>query len=769
VYNPTLNVWRIDAGTAAAAGDLADILRADPDVEFVQPQYRYTNASEPTDDLYLSQQHVHDRVINVPVAWDLGVPANEVTVAVIDGGVDVAHPDLDSRIWTNPADAPGNRIDDDGNGCVDDVTGCSFLFEPPDGDVHDVDGHGTFVSGLIAAEWDGAGVAGIAQNAVIMPVRALDPAGAGDSEQLSEAILYSARNGADLINMSLALVPEAGVCPRDDLMEEALREAVETYDALVIAVSGNDSIGCVSYPGSSDYAMAVAASGPAENSDERAEFSQYGPEVDVAAPGVGVLSTCPVPTDRPLPNGYCRGLAYGFGDGTSFSAPIVTAVAALVLGHEPHLTREEVTQRLKDTARNVPDNGRLNWDGAGIVDAGAAVGAGSTFSSLDVRGHRLDDLTATVIVGDAASPECAAVIWGRATFAAKSVGSTLGVGECADYWPPSPSRPWSLVTESAGGKGLTVNTWSVSANDLACSVPGGPRFLAPGQTTELTLDCEETAQIANDDIAGAMVVDDPSPRRYEQDVRYATSVDDPPASCTEGLGYSRSVWYRIPPANQRPLAVDTAGSSFNTALAVYSRNGAGDLVQVGCNNDLAAIRGETRSRVAWVADGSVEYLVMAAAAGGAPAHRLRLNFSTAHIPENDTVSAPVELSPEDVHPYVQSAHSTTSDPSDPALSCSPSYEASLWFSVTAENATPLTVSTAGSTYDTVLGVFEAGPSGLREVACNDQAGPNDNTSRATWTPEPGRAYLIVVGSYLLPGSPETIRPPGVLKIAVSGQ
>ncbi len=745
-YNETLDVWRVEVPLGETEAAFA-ALEGDPEVESVQPAYVYRHAAEPDDPLYQSMQHVHYRAINLQAAWDPGVSASEALVAVVDGGVDVDHPELGGKIWSNGAEVV-DGLDNDLNGCIDDLTGCSFQSAIPDGDVVDRDGHGTFAAGLISAESNNAAlVAGIAQNSQIMPVRALDPQGVGTTEQLAGSILYAARNGADVINLSLALPPVGVVCPTDPLVESAMQEAVSLHGATVIAAAGNAGVSCVSYPASSDYAIAVGGSGPAESTDDRAFFAQWGPQVDVAAPAMGLISTCPVPTQVVTP--YCPGTSTGVGDGTSFSTPIVSGVAALLLGANPDWTPDEVRQRLRDTARDAPDEGAINWDGAGIVDAGAALGAGSAFSSMDMRGDDLSSLSLSVLVGDANAPACLAPMWGRASVGAHATASNLGVGECGAYWPPTPAQPWLLVASSAGGKASVVNSWTLSSNGLSCHAGDLGLIVPAGGSVTASLDCANTGLVDNDQPEGARIIDTELPRQYQQDVRYATVIDEPAATCGP---HGHSIWYRVP-ANVATggMVVDTLGATFDSLLAVYRDNGGGALTQVACNDsvDYPQI---SQSRLAFVGDGSADYLVKVAAFATSIATVATVNFSQLERPANDEVVSP-HLLTIGGGKQVQPAHNALPAPADPDLSCTGAYGSTVWFSITAVAAGPLIVRTTGSTYDTVLGVFD----GTAQVGCNDQEGLNLDTSKVTWAAEAGNTYTIVVGSF-------SSSAPGVLHI-----
>ena len=135
---------------------------AQPGVLYAEPAYPFGLTDVPTDPLFSSRQQAYLSKVRAPEAWDITTGRPEVIVAVLDTGIDLAHPDLQGRIWRNAADPP-NGADDDGNGCVDDVNGCAFLFNPSEGcnaatngAIGDDVGHGTFVSGIIAASGDGS-------------------------------------------------------------------------------------------------------------------------------------------------------------------------------------------------------------------------------------------------------------------------------------------------------------------------------------------------------------------------------------------------------------------------------------------------------------------------------------------------------------------------------------------------------------------------------------------------------------------------------------
>lgn len=268
-------------------------------------------------------------LVNAPEVWRQGYTGQNVVVAVIDTGVDYRHLDLKNNMWTNTAEIPGNGIDDDGNGYIDDVQGWNFIGN--NNNPWDDQGHGTHVAGTIAGQNNGFGVTGVAYNATIMPVKVLDEYGYGSWDAIANGIRYAADNGAHVINLSLG----GGADPRT---ASAVRYAAQKGVVVVIA-SGNEYANAPSYPARYTEKRGIAV-GAIDRKKNVADFSnQAGRLLNfVAAPGVNVYSSTPN-------NGY------DFFSGTSMAAPHVAGVAALMLSANPNLTAAEVETILTTTAR----------------------------------------------------------------------------------------------------------------------------------------------------------------------------------------------------------------------------------------------------------------------------------------------------------------------------------------------------------------------------------------------------------------------------------
>jgi subtilisin family serine protease len=342
-----------------------------PGVDYAEPNYRLKAEFVPNDPLYAAQRWYYN-LIEAPQAWDVEQGKPSVIVAVLDSGVDITHPDLRDRIWRNPGEGVPNGIDEDGNGCVDDVYGCDFVdpvdADPscglhsasPSNDVADDSGHGTFVAGIIGATGsNGMGVIGGAPGVTLLPVKVLDCTGAGTTADAAAGILYAARMGAQVINLSF------GGAEPSMTLQEAIVTATGTFGAVVVAASGNQGAHGVTYPARYRQVIAVGAS-DRDSPDDRASFSNWGPEVDVVAPGVDLVSTVP----QALCDGRWScpaGQPYALASGTSFAAAQVAALAAIIRSHSPALTTNEVRFVIRATALPLPEDTTPGWAGAGRI------------------------------------------------------------------------------------------------------------------------------------------------------------------------------------------------------------------------------------------------------------------------------------------------------------------------------------------------------------------------------------------------------------------
>ncbi|HEU5311586.1 MAG TPA: S8 family peptidase, partial [Candidatus Eisenbacteria bacterium] len=232
-------------------------------------------------------------------AWDAQTGFHDIVVAVIDTGVDHAHPDLAANIWTNPGEIPGNQIDDDGNGYIDDVHGYDFYNE--DGDPTDDNGHGTHVAGTIGAVGNnGVGTTGVAWNVRIMALKFIGSGGSGATDDAVQAVEYAIDMGAHVMNNSW------GGGAHSSLLELAVQQA-NAAGIPFVAAAGNSGVSLeqfAHYPASLDVPNVIAVASTTSQ-DVLSSFSNFGgTSVDLAAPGSSIWSTLP-------------GSSYGYLSGTS--------------------------------------------------------------------------------------------------------------------------------------------------------------------------------------------------------------------------------------------------------------------------------------------------------------------------------------------------------------------------------------------------------------------------------------------------------------------
>lgn len=291
----------------------------------------------------------HYRTLKVDLAWDIGF-GSSIPVAVIDTGVNIGHPDLAANIWVNSDEVPGNAVDDDGNGYIDDVNGWDFNANDPI--ANDFHGHGTACAGLVAAVQDNAlGVTGVAPRAKIMALKASTDEGYFYASQNIGSLLYAANNGAKVLSMSFF---GDGIIPGEAV---AIKYCWDN-GVLPVAAAGNDNTVWAYYPAAYEETLAVAATNTSNN---KASFSNWGSWVDIAAPGVQLRTTSGS-------NSYTS----GFG-GTSGACPQVAGIAALIWGQRPSWTAQDIRRVLEDSATPMVQAPFGEYVNYGMANAQAAM------------------------------------------------------------------------------------------------------------------------------------------------------------------------------------------------------------------------------------------------------------------------------------------------------------------------------------------------------------------------------------------------------------
>ncbi len=466
-----------DSGTDPVA--VAQYLDQDPAVEYAEPNYYAGIAGEPMavpsplqpNDPYFKYQW-HMQNIQMPQAWDMST-GQDIIVAVVDTGIAFGAPDL-----ANTKHLPG------------------YDFTANDADPTDDQGHGPHVAGTIAQSTNnGVGVAGVAFNARLLPVKVLGADGTGSYENIIKGIVYAVDQGAKVINLSLA--GTAG--------SASLRDAVKyAYDhgVLVVAAAGNSGQNQVAYPAAyDDYVLAVAAT---RYDNQRTNYSNYGPEIDLAAPGgdVGVDQNGDGYADGVLQQTIKSDGTYGymFYEGTSMASPHVAGVAALLFAQKPAASPAQVEAVLGQTA--LKNLGSTNEYGAGLIQAAAALTAfgQSTNPTATVTPIPPTATFTPMAVTSTATPKpptaTSTPLRPTATFTPVPPTATFTpVPPTATFTPMAPTATFTPIAPAAGellvngrfetGEGWRFGSTPVQAIYSTEKVLSGSRSLKLGVTTEL--------------------------------------------------------------------------------------------------------------------------------------------------------------------------------------------------------------------------------------------------------------------------------------------
>jgi len=331
---PAIGVFSVRTAPGVSVVETLAMLRRNGDIEAARPDYRARLADVPNDTYFQSYQYslrnrggtldlgggqVYTTTAGADIkavpAWDVAKGDAEVVIAVLDTGIDFMHPDLAAKTVSS-----GRDFANDDDEAIDDHW------------------HGTHVAGIAAAvTGNGAGVAGVAWNCRILPVKVIDEYGDGYYSWIIDGIIWATDQGADVINLSVG-----GDVP-DPFLEDACQYAHD-HGVVIVAAAGNNA-GAVLYPAAcDDTVLATAAS---DYNDAIASFSNFGPEVDVAAPGVWILGPAPlnyVGAGQP---------PYIFASGTSAAAPHVAGLAALIRSAKPGLTAAEIMMIVRYAADDI--------------------------------------------------------------------------------------------------------------------------------------------------------------------------------------------------------------------------------------------------------------------------------------------------------------------------------------------------------------------------------------------------------------------------------
>ena len=372
-----------------------------PEVEYAEPDFKYQATIIPSDPLYAEQWYL--KKIKAQDAWDKKRESPNVTIAIIDSGVQINHPDLKDNIWVNPDEVPNNKIDDDKNGYPDDVNGWDYINNVPDPSPKWGEGfteggvnHGTIVAGIAAASGNNAsGVTGVTWRAKIMPLKVLGDAGEGSTLNVIRAIDYAILEGANILNFSFVGFGYS------QALDDAIRRA---HDAglLVVAAAGNESEDGAGYfldqtpmypvchdgVNGENRVIGVAA---VDALDQKSKFSSFGYKcIDITAPGESVFSTVAYNPSASIGEKVFNKYYDGYWAGTSVAAPQVAGALALLLETNYGLTRNEIISLLLDNSDNVS---RTNPNFLGQLGRGRL----NVLNSVDLAQAQLNSFLGNIV------------------------------------------------------------------------------------------------------------------------------------------------------------------------------------------------------------------------------------------------------------------------------------------------------------------------------------------------------------------------------------
>ncbi len=377
-----------------------------------------------------------DADIDAPEAWDTSTGSRDVLVGIIDTGIDYTHPDLVANSWTNPDEIPGNGIDDDNNGFIDDVHGWDFYND--DSDPMDDNSHGTHCAGTIGAVGNnGIGVAGVNWSVSLVGLKFLNSSGSGNTSDAVEAVAYANTLGVALTSNSW------GGGGFSQLLKDAI-DAAGTQGRLFVAAAGNngmDTDNWTNFPSGLDCAAIIAVAAT-DSADQIAYFSNYGTiSVDVAAPGVAIYSTVP-------------NASYATYSGTSMAAPHVSGAVALLKAAYPQLQGGELKTLILSSADPLPGL-------AGKVATGGRLNIGQAIQSTHHVVISSEELSASGPLGGPFEPTL--VTYSLRNLSASAIAFTV---DCDDSWL---SVSTTGGTVPAGG----VVALTVALHTSASSLPAG--------------------------------------------------------------------------------------------------------------------------------------------------------------------------------------------------------------------------------------------------------------------------------------------------------
>ena len=690
---------------------------------YVEPDYVVQASLLPTDTAFTDgtlwglrntgqNSGVSGADIDAVRAWDITTGSTNVVVAVIDSGIRYTHNDLADQMWRNPGEIPGNGIDDDGDGYVDNVFGINAVSN--NGNPNDDNDHGTHCAGTIGAAANSGGRhVGVAWNVRLMACKFLNAEGSGALSDSVKCINFAVQNGAQIINASF------GGGGFSQSVFDAIT-AARNASVLFVAAAGNESNNNdnnPAYPASYniDNILSVAA---IDRQDKLATFSNFGASrVHLGAPGVSIFSAA-------------RGsnTEYKTFDGTSMAAPHVCGVAALVLAQHPNSSLASLRQRLvSSVVRTDALRGRTITGGR--VNARAAL----TLTPDDRLEIEVNPSEGVRLTGGVSTP-----FFVRVTDLDPIVNATVS------------TRLPSGITVNFRNDGVSPD---LIANDGSYSA----NIVVPGNTNRLVLAVIATAPgkiaitnefswpvigpIPNDAFANRSPINGLNATIQSHNIGATFQAGEPRHAGSPG---GRSIWWTWTAPASGTVNLTTAGSDFDTLLAVYTGSALNALQSVGSDDDSGP---GTTSQVTFQAFAGITYQIAVDGYGGAQG-LIQLALTTsgvAQAPPNDAFSARTPLTGASVN-VTGSNIAATSEDFEPTHAGNPGGR-SAWWSWTAPLTGLASIDTDPSSFNTLLAVYTGTAlNSLTPVTSDDDGGEGDR-SRVVFPVVSGVVYQIAVDGF----------------------
>lgn len=687
---------------------------------YVEPDYIQTALAVPTDASFTDgtlwglrntgqSGGVPGADIDAVRAWDLTTGSTDVIVAVIDSGIRYTHRDLAAQMWRNPGEIPGNGVDDDQDGYVDNVFGINAI--NGSGDPLDDNDHGTHCAGTIgAAANDVNPHVGVAWQVRLMGCKFLGADGSGATSDAIRCVTFAVSKGAKILSNSW------GGGGFSQGLFDAIADA-QASGVLFVAAAGNDSANndaVASYPANYDLDNVISVAA-LDRQDKLADFSNYGAAtVDLGAPGVAIYSsTSGSDTEYKLFNG------------TSMATPHVSGVAALVLARFPDLPLAEMRQRLLGTVVPV----------AALRGRTVTGGRVNAYNAVNATPDGQLELNVAAAGGELIGGRDA-ILLARVTdlFAVSNAVVTASIaGQPAPVFRNDGVAPDETAADGTYSATLAVPT---AQPELTLTVTA----TAPGKTPATNL-TTFTVIIppANDQFADRAPLTGAVTQATGSN-RAATKEPGEPAHAGNAGG--RSVWWTWTASATGLVTLHTEGSDFDTTLAVYQGGVVNALVRVAADDDSGA---GVSSRVTFNAAAGTAYQIAVDGydgRAGAVELSLRLDTAVQEPPPNDQFANRAVLTGTTV-----SANAATLGAAREAGEPEHAGNAggrSAWWTWTAPVAGEVTLHTEGSDFDTLLAVYTGSSlAALNLVAADDDSGEGSR-SRLTFLAAAGTMYQIAV-------------------------